>query len=81
MHLASPSPANIGAKRKKGKVGQENNTLYAHPLKVYPVLQKNAQSNTQEMIECSPFMGKQFVLKPVSVWTCFPRPKKKVHLV
>ena len=68
--------------RKKGKVGQENNTLYVHPLKVYPVLQKNAQSNTQEMTDCSPLMEKQFVLKPVSVWTCFPRPKKKkVHLV
>lgn len=49
MPLASPSPTNIGAKREKGKVGQENNTLCAQLSSIeslYPVLQKNAQSNT-----------------------------------
>ena len=57
---------------------------------IYPMLQNTntsltshcifANSNTktmqQEVIEFSPFIGRKFLLKPVSVWLCFPRQRQ-----
>ena len=37
----------------------------------------NIKTMQQEVIEFSPFIGRTFILKPVSVWLCFPRQRKQ----
>ena len=86
----SPLPQFI---QNQAPIHHPNHLLYAcchHQWKDYPMLHKNislfshcifadlnAKTTQQEVTESSPFIGRKFIFKPVSVWLCFPRQQKQ----